>query len=532
EEALRRANLELERAVRMKDEFLSSMSHELHTPLTGILGLAEALRYTLPGSLNETQANAVMNIENSGRGLLDLINNLLDISRIEAGKLNVQMDPLALDEICQSSLNAVRSMAMKKKQTVQYSIEPVNLQVMGEARRLKQALVNLLSNAVKYSPENSQLGLQVSLDADSQIANLTVWDHGTGIAPQDMGRLFQPFVQLDGSLTRRTGGTGLGLALVQKLVDLHGGSVHVESTAGEGSRFTVSLPALRQAAASLSAPGTAGQATGAPSASAQAACRCLVSEENPTEAERLVHFLTVLGIEAGLQPAGADLVEQAARTQPDLVFVGIHLPDDGQAQQTLAALKANLATHAIPVVVTSLEDGQANVSLLGAAGGLQAHFSLPDLRHVLERVFSEKAESKPAAEEPAAGAGLAAGQRATVMYVDDNEINRVVMGEFLRSQGFVVITLESGYDFLLRAPQIQPDIVLMDIQMPGMDGLETMRRLRGHTDSRLASAPVIAITALETPGDRERCLAAGANEYLSKPIRMQELSALIRAMTE
>ncbi len=242
EEMLRQANHELERAIRMKDEFLASMSHELRTPLTGILGLSEALQMDTYGSLNERQRKALGLVESSGRHLLELITDILDVSKVEAGKLDLEIETGSLGDVCQSSIQLVKGMLQKKRQHVQFSMDPAFISISGDMRRLKQILVNLLSNAVKFTPEDGRLGLEVrALEAEHSV-RLTVWDEGIGISEADIGRLFQPFVQLDSRLSRQYSGTGLGLTLVKRLVELHQGRVEIASVVGKGSRFSVFLP--------------------------------------------------------------------------------------------------------------------------------------------------------------------------------------------------------------------------------------------------------------------------------------------------
>lgn len=240
---LKVANLALENASRLKDEFLASMSHELRTPLTGILGLAQVLQLQTYGAQNEKQLAALYNIETSGRHLLELINDILDYSRIEAGKLDLRIAPCSLTEICQASLNAIKPLTQEKKQQTSFTIDPSSIMVLGDVRRLKQVLIDLLSNAVKFTPGGGSLGIDVNGHESPGYVRITIWDTGIGIQPEDFPRLFQPFTQLDARLERVYNGTGLGLALVKRLVELHGGTVWVESAPGMGSRFSISLPA-------------------------------------------------------------------------------------------------------------------------------------------------------------------------------------------------------------------------------------------------------------------------------------------------
>lgn len=384
------ANLALEKAARLKDDFLASMSHELRTPLTGILGLAEALQMVTYGDLNDKQRSALKNIETSGRHLLALINDILDLSKIEAGRFDLQLEACSLGDICKSSLQLTRGMANQKRQLVSFHMDPPAIILKADARRLKQMLVNLLGNAIKFTPEGGKLGIEVRGDEKQQKLYITVWDDGIGIREEDLPRLFQPFVQLDSSLSRQYAGTGLGLSLVQRLAELHEGEVKVTSSPGNGSRFTIILPW-------------------------------------PTEAAR-----------SALQDRKTTPVTAALRARKD----------------------------ALP--------GQP-----------------------------------------------------LVLMADDNETALNLVGDYLAAQNYRVVSTRSGPEFLEKLGLVRADVVLMDIQMPGMDGIEVIRRVRAHPDARTAKLPVIAVTALAMPGDRERCLAAGATAYMSKPVRLKELGNII-----
>ncbi len=250
---LRAANLELEKAARMKDEFLASMSHELRTPLTGILGLSEVMLLESYGPLNPKQTTSLTHIQSSGRHLLELINDILDLSKIEAGKFELYLAPCSLGEICQACLQMTSAQAAAKALQVGYAISPASIILKADGRRLKQIIINLLSNAIKFTPQGGSLGIEVKTslasnpEPDSQLnpqVHICVWDTGIGIQAEDQTRLFRPFIQLDARLSRQYPGTGLGLALVRRLAELHAGSVSVESVPGQGSRFTVSLPWL------------------------------------------------------------------------------------------------------------------------------------------------------------------------------------------------------------------------------------------------------------------------------------------------
>jgi PAS domain S-box-containing protein len=236
------ANAELARATRLKDEFLANMSHELRTPLNAILGLSEALLEEVYGTLTDKQRKSLVTIEQSGNHLLELINDILDLSKIESGKMELQVELTNLAQVCDSSLTFIKQQAHKKQIKLGSRISPDLGEIELDKRRIHQVLINLLSNAVKFTPERGEVWIEAWGDGGNETIHLCVIDTGIGIAPENISKLFQPFIQLDSSLSRRHAGTGLGLALVRRIVELHGGSVSLESAVGKGSRFTITLP--------------------------------------------------------------------------------------------------------------------------------------------------------------------------------------------------------------------------------------------------------------------------------------------------
>jgi PAS domain S-box-containing protein len=239
---LERQNVELTRASKLKDEFLSVMSHELRTPLTAILCQWELLQEKLYGTLNNRQLAAVESIGESSHQLLALINDILDFSKISQGKLELEIAPVPVETLCQASLQAITQQARKKHLKISLMVDKNVMTIQADESRLKQVLLNLLGNAVKFTHKSGEVGLEVQGDTEQRIVRFTVWDTGIGIAEEDKERLFQPFVQLDSSLSREYTGAGLGLSMVCHIVNMHGGSISVESEVGKGSRFTVSLP--------------------------------------------------------------------------------------------------------------------------------------------------------------------------------------------------------------------------------------------------------------------------------------------------
>jgi signal transduction histidine kinase len=241
EEELEAKNLELERASQLKSDFLANMSHELRTPLTSILGFSSILQKQIFGPLTDKQVIYMKQLTQSGQHLLGVINDVLDLSKVEAGQLRLDRVPILVDELCEQALTCVSEQAKARNLTVHFDIEPELEPLVADELRVRQMLLNLLSNAIKFSNEGGDIGVEVKAQDDDRMC-LTVWDHGIGIPEDKQNLLFRPFQQVDGSLSRRHEGTGLGLALTRKLAELHHGTVEMESKEGEGSRFSIYLP--------------------------------------------------------------------------------------------------------------------------------------------------------------------------------------------------------------------------------------------------------------------------------------------------
>ncbi|NMG58779.1 PAS domain S-box protein, partial [Geitlerinema sp. P-1104] len=392
QQQLTQRNEELIRATRLKDEFLANMSHELRTPLNAILGMTEALQDEIFGPVTPRQEKALQTIDGSGSHLLALINDVLDVAKIESGQVDLDCSPTAIAPLCQSSLTFVKQQAFKKQ--IQLTVDiPANLpDIVLDERRIRQVLVNLLNNAVKFTPEGGHITLQVTLTTpgseaeDRRYLRFSVIDTGIGITATNIKKLFQPFIQIDSALNRQYEGTGLGLALTKRIVELHGGEVGVTSEVGVGSCFTLDLPYQ----ASLKLPNT--------------------STSN--------------------QSGISNLIEQTATESP------------------------------------------------------------------------------------------------LILLVEDQEANIITMSSYLTAKGYRLELAKNGQEAIEKTQALSPDLIVMDIQMPGMDGLEAMQRIRAM--SQFVSTPIIALTALAMEGDRDRCLAAGATDYLSKPVRLKQLVAMIQ----
>ena len=367
---LRAVNAELAQAARLKDEFMANMSHELRTPLNAVLGLGQALQEEVYGPINAQQIRALKNIEQSADHLLAVINDILDISKIEAGKIVLEFMPVDVEAVCEAALQMVRTQAAKRGIQLETAYDPAVLTIFGDARRLKQVLVNLLSNAVKFTPDGGRVGLEVVGQVAEDAVLFVVWDTGIGIPPDTIKLLFRPFVQLDSSLSRRYEGAGLGLALVARLVQLHDGTVSVESPAveGRGSRFTVRLPWRRGSVVEVADELNAAIEPPPP---CQDPMPCmghiLLVEDNEGTIEAMIPYLERLGYSMAVARDGREAVERAKALRPDSILMDIMLPiQDGL--ETIRQIRADSALAEIPIIVVTGLVSPADEQRCRAAG--------------------------------------------------------------------------------------------------------------------------------------------------------------------
>lgn len=517
------ANAELARAARLKDEFLASISHELRTPLNAVLGISEALQDAVYGELNEMQRNSLFSIEESGRHLLSLINDILDLSKVEAGKLDLEIRPCSLKSICQSSLRLMRQNAHKKSLKVTLNFDEAVETIHVDERRIKQILVNLLGNAIKFTPKDGEIGMDVVGDSEKKQVHVTVWDSGIGIAKEDMSRLFRPFVQLDSRLSREYAGTGLGLSLVYRMVELHGGSVSVESQVGKGSQFTVSFP--WHGAGDSSSPMEQAEMIAADAPRLQSYRRALIIDDSPTMISQYIRYYSEMGIETITSMQGYGAVEKAIIDQPDIIILDIMLPDIS-GWEVLRQLKAEPPTQKIPILVVSVADDIQRAITLGATAVLEK----PINRQQLQAAMRQMLVSRIARQTDSLIADM---QRITavsakhILIVEDNEANIRTLSDYLKAKGYEISVSRSGEEVVEMATAVKPDIILMDIQLPRRNGLDVIKEVRQST--RLKNVPIIAVTALAMPGDHEACIQAGASAYISKPVVLKELVNLIES---
>ena len=680
QDQLRARALDLERASRYKSEFLANMSHELRTPLNSSLILAKLLSDNVPGNLNEEQVRFAQTIYSAGNDLLNLINDILDISKVEAGKLELLPEDLPLRRTVEGLGRTFEPLAKQKELQFTVTVEPnVPASIHTDRQRLEQVLKNLLSNAVKFT-EQGAVSLTVSA-TDEGWVQFTVQDSGIGIAPEQQERIFEAFHQADGTTSRRFGGTGLGLSISRDLTSLLGGTLVVSSTPGEGSSFTLSLPKSGAVAATPPAPRApapqlrAARPAPAPVAApasepAQAPAErfpddreqggagrrtVLVVEDEPGFARILYDLAHDLGYRCLVGLTAGEGLELATNNSPDAILLDIRLPD-GSGLSVLQQLKDNPATRHIPVhVVSSMENGtealhlgaigyalkpttreqledvfrklqekssqqikrvllvedderqrdsvvaliaDADVQISAVGSGEEAlallhseifdcmiiDLKLPDMQgnELLQRMsqeelfsfppvivytgrnltrdeeaellkysrsiiikgarsperlldevtlFLHKVESQLSTERQHMLKTVRGRDRVfegrTILLVDDDVRNVFALTSALEQRGANVVVGRNGFEAISKLDEVPGiDLVLMDVMMPGMDGLEATRRIRA--DGRFDRLPIIAITAKAMKDDQEQCLAAGANDYLAKPIDLARLYSLLR----
>lgn len=514
------ANAELARATRLKDEFLANMSHELRTPLNAILGMAEGLQEEVFGEISDRQKKAITTIERSGKHLLELINDILDLSKIESGKLELEITPVAVTYLCESSLTFVRQQALKKNIQLTAQIPPGLPTINVDERRLRQVLINLLNNAVKFTPEGGQVKLVAHLEQQPTHIDLcfSVMDTGVGVASEDKEKLFQPFVQIDSSLNRQHSGTGLGLALVQQLVELHQGTVTVTSDVGKGSCFTVRLPhALSTEIAMLSLQSNRDSLT-------THERQVLVIGDSMVAAEQIAQYLEGYGMRSVIHPYSEAAIEEASKICPGLIILNIQLPHLS-GWKVLSQLKSQLHTQQIPVLVISVESERSQGLALGAAEYLVEPFSRSQLHQVIDRLRQPEKTSQDVLNiSPASSISP------LILLAENNEANIATISNYLGSRGYRLVMAKNSQECMAQALAHHPDMILMDVQIPSMDGFKTIQKIRSC--QILKNTPILVLTALAIPSDREKCMAVGANEYLTKPVKLKQLLGAIQQLLE
>ena len=519
ERAIQAAQAELEKANDAKSAFLANMSHEIRTPMNAVLGLSHLALKTDP---SPRQRDYLIKIRNSGQHLLGIINEILDFSKIEAGKLTVENIEFDLDKVLENVSNLISEKASEKGLELVFDIEPsvVSSRLRGDPLRLGQILINFCNNAVKFT-EAGEIVIRAQVQdvlEDSQVVKFSVCDTGIGMTDAQMERLFQAFEQADTSTTRKYGGTGLGLAISKRLAELMDGNVGVTSELGKGSTFWFTARLGKGAAAprpNLLRSDLRGR-------------RVLIIDDNSPARAVLSNMLTNMTFsadEAASGEEGIEMVRQAVkRGEPyEIVFVDWQMPSlDGieTSKRILALPDLAISPHLVMVTAYGREDVLKQAEKNGLENVLIKPVTSSTLFDTIVGVLRADQETNGHVEV-APSFEIARTRGTRVLLVEDNEINQEVAIGLLEDAAIQVDLAENGEIAVRMSRQNDYDVVLMDMQMPVMDGIEATREIR--SDPRLRNLPIIAMTANAMATDREKCLDAGMNDHIGKPIDPDQL---------
>jgi signal transduction histidine kinase/DNA-binding response OmpR family regulator/ligand-binding sensor domain-containing protein len=481
---LQMKNREAEEANQAKSRFLANMSHELRTPMNAIIGFSEILGDRLQGKIDDRSLNFLRSILNSGKHLLDIINDILDLSKIEAGKMEIFPETFSvratIDGICQ----VMRGMSTRRSITFDIDVAPDVTEIETDNAKFKQILYNLLSNAVKFSPESSMVAIRARKIAATDLAPETiaieVIDRGIGIAPENQKAIFEEFQQVDTAASRQFGGTGLGLSLVKKFVELQAGSIQVESEIGKGSTFTVTLPVHFQGA-TIPSPIVSADGTVIPPGN-----RILIVEDEDEAFATLSAYISAAGYVPIRARHGEEAMRLARSMRPTAITLDIVLPGT-QGWDVLKNLKGDASTCEIPVIIVSMIDNRE----LGLAFGVADYFVKPvDWQRLLKRL--REITSKAAAPK-----------RARLLLIDDDVSVHDMLEPELTKQGYQLEKAFSGAEGLERAEKSKPDVIILDLSMPGISGFKVAEMLKASDET--ARIPIVVFTAKDlTPDDREQ----------------------------
>jgi PAS domain S-box-containing protein len=516
-----------ETANRTKSEFLANMSHELRTPMNGIIGFTDLVLTT---ELQKTQRDYLKNVKKSAYGLLEIINDILDFSRIEAGKLVIDNTLFKLDELVEETIDILTLKAFEKNLEMLYRVDhDIPSQLVGDPVRIRQIIVNLLGNAIKFTKEG-EIYVSIRKHGNAYMHDgkkyfnfiIQVKDTGIGIPKDKLQKIFESFTQADNSTTRKYGGTGLGLAISKSLAELMHGELTVESEAGKGSSFSLCLP--------LEIANDQPEIQLQPKPLLK---KVLVVDDNITNLHLMEETLGYFQIYCETSSNGREaLVKiESARTagEPfDLIITDHHMPGmDGidlvkEIQKSMPGIKQPFI-----LMLSSLEKNlyQHEADKNGIDKFISKPVKLHELNSTLLSLFEKNMQNDTL--HPSFGSVERITQAASIMVVDDDPINMMLISEVLKRMGFDIIQMQNGKEVIESLPHYDPVLIFMDVNMPEMNGYTTTRIIRKMQTSQ-SKIPIIALTADAMKGDKERCLDAGMNNYISKPFKLEEIEAVLK----